>query len=255
MHFALGHDLGSRGTAGRSIQRECRFLFFSPPKETITRVTLSVKFREKIIRCRIVVKLKQAVRHSTKWNMESGEVQESEYLAFTRKSGQETMVAGPRNREIDEAEVSCECKRERILHHRGTSRILNSLTPFYLRNSFSISPLSFFFPFSPRIHDFPPLLVLYMLDSNESAEIHAIEIENDETRFHSRNARLFHRRARQHLSSKIKYYAFLYRGERKKIRPRLKVLGARRLNNSVNRFSRQLASARARERSSSLQAL
>lgn len=165
------------------------------PKETITSITLSAKFREKIIRYRITVKLKRAVHQR---NMESGdEVQKSEYLAFTRKSGQKTTVVGPWNREIDEAEMSCECKRKNTSSPRHvTYREFHSLslTPFYVRNSFSISSL--FFSFSlPVFHDFLPLLVLYMSDSNESAEIHAIEIENHETRFHSRNAQLFHRRA------------------------------------------------------------
>lgn len=133
--------------------------------------------------------------------MESGGIQKSEYLAFTRKSGQKTTVVGPRNREIDEAEVSCECKRKNTSSPRHVTYLefhSLSLTPFYACNSFFISSL--FSLFSPHIHDFLPLLVLYMLDSNESAEIHAIEIENHETRFHSRKAQLFHRRARRSIS-------------------------------------------------------
>lgn len=121
--------------------------------------------------------------------MESSRVRRSEYLTFTRKSGQETRVVGPQNREIDEAEVSCECKRKNTSSPRHVTYLeFHSpfFTPFYVRNSFSISTIFFFFPFSlPRIHDFLPLLVLYMSGSNESAEIHAIETE---TRFHSRNA-------------------------------------------------------------------
>lgn len=37
------------------------------PKETITSITLSAKFREKIIRYRITVKLKRAVHRSTEY--------------------------------------------------------------------------------------------------------------------------------------------------------------------------------------------
>lgn len=140
--------------------------------------------------------------------------------------------------------------RERILHHRGTSRILNS-TRFLLSLFIFVTVSLYLFLFSSiflrRIHDFFPLLVPYMSDSNESVEIHAIEIENDETQFHSRNAgQFFHRCAKQHLSSKIKYCVLLYRTE-KIINPWLKVcaIRARRLNNSVNRCCRQLASARA----------
>ena len=85
-----------------------------------------------------------------------------------------------------------------------------------------------------------------MSNSNESVEIHAIERKYDETRFHSRKDQLFLRRARGNISlieNKILYLS-LSRRKKKWYVCGLKMLGARRLNNLVNSFSRQLASAR-----------
>jgi len=150
--------------------------------------------------------------------MESGKVQKSEYLVFTRESGQEITVVDPRNREIDEAEVSYKCKRKNtssLKHITYLEFHSLSLTPFYVRNSFSLSILFFFLFFLAFTISFRFLLYTCRTVMRASKYMRSKENTMKHDSIHERISSFFGAHEATSLSSKIKYYTFLYRGGKK----------------------------------------